>query len=109
MTQTRKALRATVFVGDSHQYHHRPVYTEIVHRAHAAGLAGVTVLHGVEGFGASTRIHQPHLLRLSQDLPMIVLIVDEPDKVRRFLPQIDELVKAGMIFLDEVTVVAPVT
>lgn len=105
MTLTGSALRMTVFVGESDQIHHRPVYTEIVHRAHAAGLAGATVLRGCEGFGASSRIHTTRILSLTEDLPVVVLIVDRPDRIRAFLPEIEDLVAEGLIILDEVEVV----
>lgn len=105
MTLTGTALRMTVFVGASDQVHHRPVYTEIVHRAHLAGLAGATVLRGFEGFGASSRVHTSRILSLTEDLPVVVLIVDHPDKVRAFLPEVEQLVSEGLITLDEVEVV----
>jgi PII-like signaling protein len=105
MTLTGTALRMTVFISENKQFHRRPLYTEIVHRAHAAGLAGATVLRGAEGFGASSRIHTSRILSLSEDLPALVLIVDSPDKIRAFLPQIEELVNEGLIILDEVEVV----
>ncbi|GAA3347315.1 DUF190 domain-containing protein [Amorphoplanes nipponensis] len=99
------ALRLTVFVGESDQWRHKPVFTEIVHRAHAAGLAGATVLRGVEGFGASNRVHTTRLLSLSEDLPVAVIIVDEQDKIREFLPQLDELITEGLVILDPVEVI----
>jgi PII-like signaling protein len=105
MTLTGTALRMTIFVGETDQVHHRPLYTEIVHRAHATGLAGATVLHGIEGFGASSRIHTTRILSLTEDLPVVVLIVDRPDKIRAFLPEVEDLVTEGLIILDEVEVV----
>src|SRR5207249_9081131 len=98
------ALRLTVFVGEDDTWHHRPLYTEIVHRAHAAGLAGASVLRGIEGYGASSRIHTSRILSLSEDLPLAIIIVDEAEKIRGFLPQLDELVTEGMVILDEVEV-----
>lgn len=99
------ATRLTIFVDEDDQWHHRPVYTEIVHRAHQAGLAGASVLRGVEGFGASSRIHTTRLLSLSEDLPAVIVIVDTDEKIRAFLPQIDELVTEGLVILDPVEVV----
>jgi len=99
------ATRLTIFVGEADQWHHHPVYTEIVHRAHAFGLAGATVLRGVEAFGASSRIHTTRLLSLSQDLPVVIVIVDTEDRVRAFLPRLDELEIEGLILLDPVEVV----
>jgi PII-like signaling protein len=105
MTLSGAALRLTVFVRGDDQWHHRPVYSEIVHRAHQAGLAGASVFRGIEGFGAGARIHTSRLLSLSEDLPAVVIIVDEEEKIRAFLPQLDELVTEGLVILDSVEVV----
>ncbi|MEW1695688.1 DUF190 domain-containing protein [Streptomyces sp. NPDC093249] len=102
---TGRALRLTVLVGENDTWHHKPLSTEIVHRAHAAGLAGASVFRGVEGFGASSRIHTSRILSLSEDLPVAVLIVDTEERVRAFLPQLDELVTEGLVLLDACEVV----
>src|SRR5919204_1894708 len=99
------ATRLSIFVGEDDQWHHRPLYHEIVHRAHKAGLAGASVLRGVEGYGASSRIHTTRLLSLSEDLPIAVIIVDAEDRIRAFLPQLDELVTEGLVILDPVEVI----
>jgi PII-like signaling protein len=99
------ALRLTVFVGEDDTWHHKPLYHEIVHRAHAAGLAGASVLRGIEGYGASSRIHTTRLLSLSEDLPVGVIIVDQEDRIRAFLPQLDELVAEGLVIIDPVEVI----
>lgn len=104
---TGKALRLTVFVGEHDTWHHRPLYSEIVHRAHAAGLAGASVFRGIEGFGASSLIHTSRLLSLSEDLPVAVVVVDTEERVRAFLPQLDELVTEGLVTLDDCEVVLP--
>ncbi|MDJ1136646.1 DUF190 domain-containing protein [Streptomyces iconiensis] len=101
------ALRLTVFLGESDQHGHRPACTEIVHRAHEAGLAGASVFRGVEGFGASSLIHSARLLSLSEDLPVAVVIVDTEERVRAFLPRIDELTREALVVLDEVEVLRP--
>ena len=105
MTLLGPATRLTIYIGESDQWNHRPLYTEIVHRAHAAGLGGASVFRGVEGFGKSSRIHTTRLLSLSEDLPVMVVLVSSPDRVRDFLPQVEELVSEGLVTLDEVEVV----
>ncbi len=105
MSLSGTALRMTIYISENDQFRHRPLYTEIVHRAHDAGLAGASVVRGCEGFGASSRIHTARLLSLTESLPMLVIIVDRPDRIRGFLPQVSELVTKGLITLDEVEVV----
>ncbi|MFF8594158.1 DUF190 domain-containing protein [Streptomyces sp. NPDC015220] len=102
---TGSALRVTVFIGENDTWHHRPLYSEIVHRAHTAGLAGASVFRGVEGFGASSLIHTSRLLSMSEDLPVAIVIVDTEDRVRSFLPQLDELVTEGLVILDDCEVI----
>lgn len=105
MRLTGPARRLTIFIGESDHYHHHPVYTEIVHRAHRSGLAGATVLRGIEGYGASSHIHTTRLLSLSEDLPIAIVIVDEPERIDAFLPELDELVAEGLVILDDVEVI----
>lgn len=99
------AMRLTIFVGESDQWHHRPVYTEVVHRAHAAGLAGASVMRGIEGFGATSRVHTTRLLSLSEDLPVVIVIVDTEQRIEAFLPELDELITQGLVILDPVRVI----
>jgi PII-like signaling protein len=103
----RRALRLTVIVGECDTWHHRPLHAEIVHRAHAAGLAGASVFRGVEGFGASSVIHTSRLLSLSEDLPVAVVVVDAEDRVRAFLPTIEELLNGGVAVLDTCELLTP--
>jgi uncharacterized protein len=105
MRLTGPARRLTIFVGESDQFHHHPLYTEIVHRAHHAGLAGATVIRGIEGFGASSHIHTTRFLSLSQDLPVAIIVVDERERIDAFLPQLDELVTEGLVIIDDVEVI----
>ena len=105
MKSSGPARRLTIFIGESDQYHHRPLYHEIVERARTAGLAGASVFRGIEGFGASSRIHTTRILSLSEDLPLAIVIVDAADRVEAFLPQLDELVGEGLVILDDVNVV----
>jgi len=104
MALSGPAKRLTVFVGDSDHYHHHSLVAEIVHRAQAAGLAGCSVFRGSEGFGASRRLHTSHLLSLSEDLPVAIVIVDSPESIDAFLPVLDELVTEGLVIVDDVTV-----
>jgi len=99
------ALRLTIFVGEDDQWHHKPLFTEIVHRAHARGLAGASVIRGVEGYGASSRIHTQRILSLSEDLPVAIIIVDAEERIRAFLPELDELVAEGLVIIDPVEVI----
>jgi uncharacterized protein len=99
------ALRLTVIVAESDRHGHRPLYTEIVHRAHAAGLAGATVLRGIEGFGASQHIHTSRLLSLSEDLPVSIVVVDDEPRIAAFLPEVESLVGKGLVMVDDVRVV----
>jgi PII-like signaling protein len=97
--------RLTIYIGESDRHGHTPLATEIVRRAHAAGLAGASVFRGVEGFGASNHLHTTRILSLSDDLPMVIVIVDRPDAIATFLPQLDELITEGLVVVDEVEVV----
>lgn len=100
-----KAVRLTAIVGEDDTHQHKPLYHEIVLRARKAGLAGASVFRGIEGFGASSAIHTARLLSLSEDLPVAVVIVDDEERVRNFLPELDELVGEGLVLLDEVEVI----
>jgi uncharacterized protein len=99
-----RAFRLTIFIGDTDQHHHRPLYTEIVHRAHGHGMAGASVFHGIEGYGASSHIHTSRILSLSDDLPIAIVIVDTEEKINGFLPELDDLIDEGLVILDEVEV-----
>jgi PII-like signaling protein len=99
------ARRLTIFIGEADRWHHKPLYTEIVHRAHRDGLAGASVLRGIEGFGASSLIHTARLLSMSDDLPVAIIIVDAAERIDDFLPQLDELITEGLVILDDVEVV----
>lgn len=105
MRLTGKALRVSIFIDDDDTWHHKPLHTEIVHRAHQAGLAGASVFHGMEGFGASNLIHTTRLLSLTGNLPTAVIIVDTAERIRAFLPQLDELMIEGLVTVDEVEVI----
>ncbi|PFG41314.1 hypothetical protein ATJ97_3864 [Georgenia soli] len=105
MREGSRALRLTVLVGESDQFRHRPVYAEIVRRARDAGLAGASVFRGLEGFGRFHKIHTSRILSLSEELPLSIVIIDEEEKIRAFLPLLDEVVSEGVAVVDEVEVV----
>lgn len=95
-----------IFVGESDRWDGRPLYEAIVRKAREHGLAGATVLRGLEGFGANSRIHRTNILRLSEDLPVVVEIVDQEDRISSFLPLLDEMVAEGMMTIETVHVIA---
>ncbi len=97
-----KLLR--IFVGEADRWDGLPLYEAIVLEAKKAGLAGATALKGFMGFGCKSRLHTAKLLRLSEDLPIIIEIVDSEEKISRFLPKLDEMVKEGLITLEKVQV-----
>ena len=97
--------RLTIYIGESDRHGHTPLATEIVLRAHAAGMAGASVFRGVEGYGASNHIHTTRILSLSDDLPMAIVIVDDPQAIAAFLPQLDELITEGLVVLEDIDVV----
>jgi PII-like signaling protein len=99
-----KLLR--IFVGESDRWHGKPLYQAIVERVRKEGLAGATAIRGIEGFGADSRLHTARILRLSEDLPVVVEIVDSAEKIERILPILDEMVSEGMVTVERVEVIA---
>jgi uncharacterized protein len=95
-----------IFIGESDTWHGKPLYQAIVERVRAEGLAGATVVRGIEGFGADSRIHTSRILRLSEDLPVVIEIVDEPAKIDAILPLLDEMVEEGMVTVERVQIIA---
>jgi len=95
-----------IFIGESDRWEGKPLYEAVVLKAREAGLAGATVLRGMEGFGAKSRIHTARILRLSEDLPIIVEIVDSAEKIAAILPELDRMVGEGLITLENVRVIA---
>jgi uncharacterized protein len=94
-----------IFIGESDKHQGRPLYEVIVEEARNRGLSGATVLHGVLGFGAHSRIHRAKVLRLSEDLPLVVEIVDKPERIADFLPVLDGMISEGLITLEKVRVI----
>jgi uncharacterized protein len=95
-----------IFVGEADRWEGRPLYEAIVLKAREHGIAGATVLRGLEGFGAHSRIHTTSILRLSADLPIVIEIADRPDRIASILPVLDQMVTEGMITLEKVHIIA---
>ena len=93
-----------IFIGESDRHGQHPLYEAIVLKARETGLAGATVVRGVMGFGKNSVIHTAKILRLSEDLPMVIEIVDRPDKLEAFLPALDEMITDGLVTLERVKV-----
>ncbi len=104
MTLPSESYLLRAFVGESDKTDGRPLYQAIVEAARARGLAGATVLRGFMGFGANSRVHTAKVLRLSEDLPMVVEIVDEQEKIDAFLPELDAMIGEGLVTLEKVRV-----
>lgn len=99
------ATRLTIFVGDDDRWQHKSLAREIVDRAHGMGLAGASVLRGVEGFGVNSLIHTTRLVSMAEGLPMVIVIIDTEEKIRTFLPELDEVIGEGLVVIDPVEVV----
>lgn len=95
-----------IFIGESDRHAGRPLYELIVQRARERGMAGATVLRGMLGFGAHSRMHTAKILRLSEDLPIVIEIVDRPDRIEAFLPELDGMIQEGLVTLETVKVIA---
>lgn len=93
-----------IFIGESDRHEGMPLYEWLVRKAREEGLSGATVLRGLEGFGASSRLHTAKILRLSADLPIVVEIVDTIDKIEAFMPVVDEAVEDGLATLERVEI-----
>jgi PII-like signaling protein len=104
-----EAKLVRIFVGESDRLDHIPVYEKIALEARKAGIAGATVFKGIMGFGKNSRIHTAKILRLSEDMPMVIEIVDEAEKVESFLPALHELFEkancGGLITLEKVEII----
>ena len=104
MKTEREGQLLRIYIGESDRWEGRPLYEAIVRAAREQGLAGATALRGIEGFGATSRIHTVKVLRLSEDLPIVVEIADRPDRIAAFMPTIDKMVREGMVTIEKVNV-----
>jgi uncharacterized protein len=105
MKITGEARLVRIFIGESDHWHGIPLYEAIVRKAREMGLAGATVIRGVEGFGANSRIHTAKILRLSEDLPILIEIVDKEDRITEILPILDEMIGEGLITMEKVEII----
>jgi PII-like signaling protein len=94
-----------IFIGESDKWEGKPLYEALVLKAREMGLAGATMLRGLMGYGAASRVHTAKILRLSEDLPVIVEIVDSQEKIASFLPVIDEMIQEGLVTLERVQII----
>ncbi len=99
------ATRMTIYINIDDRWEHTSLVTEVVRRAHRAGLAGASVLQGIEGFGAGSFVHTDRLLDVSDGLPAVIVIVDRDENIRAFLAQLDDVIPEGLVTLDPVNVV----
>lgn len=95
-----------IFIGEADKFEGKPLYEVIANLAHRKGMAGATVIRGLMGFGAHSRMHTAKILRLSEDLPIIIEIVDEPEKIEALLPELDKMITEGLVTLEKIRVIA---
>ena len=100
-----EGLLVRIFIGESDRWDGAPLYEAIVQCAREKGLAGATVVRGIEGFGAHNLIHTARILRLSEDLPIVIEIVDQKEKIEAFLPELDSMIPEGLVTLEPVQVI----
>ncbi len=105
MQLTHEATLLRIFIGESDRWEHKPLYEAIILKAREMHLAGATVLRGPAGFGKSSRLHTAKILQLSYDLPLVIEIVDEEEKINTFLPVLNEMMKGGLATLEKVRVI----
>ena len=103
--QPGDATKLTIYTGDSLRYGRKKLYCALVEMLHDEGIAGATVLHGIEGYGADKRIHTARILDLSADLPVVVVAVDRTEKIDAVLPKLGAMVEKGLVTTESVRVV----
>ena len=106
MKHISQAYLLRVFIGECDKYKGRPLSEAILEKARKRGMAGATVLRGIMGFGAGGKIHTAKILRLSEDLPIVVEIVDTQERIEGFIPELDVMVKEGLVTLENIQVTA---
>jgi len=100
-----ESILLRIFIGEMDRFHHTPLYEAIVLAVRERHLAGATVLRGPLGFGASSRLHTAKILRLSEDLPIVIEVVDSEEKINAFLPVLEEMMSSGLVTLERVRVI----
>jgi len=104
MNAPTQGVLLRIFIGESDRWHGKSLYLALVEEAKKEGLAGATVLQGIMGYGAHSRIHTAHLVDISPDLPIVVELVDEEQRIQAFLPKVQEMVPEGLVTLERVSV-----
>lgn len=105
MVTVGNAVRMRIYVGEFDQWHHRPLYEELLMMAKREGLAGGTVFRGIAGFGAHSKVHTASIVRLSEDLPILVEFIDQPERIAHIRPMVDAMVREGLVTIDPVEVI----
>jgi PII-like signaling protein len=100
-----EATKLTVYIGDDHRYGRKLLSRAVVELLHAEGIAGATVLHGIEGYGSDRQIHTARILDLSADLPVLVVAVDRSEKIAAVVPKLEPMIEKGLVTTERVTVV----
>lgn len=101
---TTEATKLAIYVGDSDRHGHRPLYHAIIELLRKEGIAGATVLHGIEGYGTARHIHTAKILDLSQDLPVVIIAIDRTEKIEAVFPRVEAMVQHGLVTLERVRV-----
>lgn len=107
VSRRRHARRLMIIVDEDATINHKPIYTEIVRRAHEAGLAGASVFRGIEGFGSSGELHTSRILSLAENMPAMIVIVDDAERVNPFVTELERLGVRGVVALDDVELATP--
>jgi uncharacterized protein len=97
--------KLTIYIGDSDKHGHKPLHLAIIELLHEEGISGATVLHGIEGYGSHKRIHTARILDLSGDLPLVIVVVDRPEKIEAVLPKLDGIIGEGLVTTEDVRIV----
>jgi len=106
MKMPSEAELLRIFIGEADKFEGKPLYEVIANLAHRKGMAGATVIRGLMGFGAHSSMHTAKILRISEDLPIIIEIVDEPEKIKALLPELDKMITEGLVTLEKIRVIA---